>query len=211
MLTGKQRSVLRAMANELPAIFQIGKGGINDNMIKQINDVLEARELIKATVLKNAEVETRLIAEELAEATGSELIQVIGYKFVLFKISEKNKTFEITKRGEIRKIDKSKAVVTIKSNKSEKFEKKQISKYKSGNSKKYSSKNKSESSKKYSSKYKAESSKEYSEKNKTESSNEYPIKNNTERSKVFSVKNKTEGRVSFEKKKFKTMGRRNKV
>jgi len=59
MLTGKQRSYLRGLANNLQPIFQVGKGGISDNMVKQFNDALEARELVKATVLKNALADTR--------------------------------------------------------------------------------------------------------------------------------------------------------
>ncbi|OPX43105.1 RNA-binding protein YhbY [Ruminiclostridium hungatei] len=90
MLTGKQRSYLRSLANNLQPIFQVGKGGINDNMIKQFSEALEARELIKATVLKNAECDARLVAEELAEATQAQVVQVIGSKFVLYRESEKN-------------------------------------------------------------------------------------------------------------------------
>lgn len=92
MLTGKQRSYLRGLANNIDPIFQIGKGGISDNMVKQFNDALEARELVKATVLKNSLAETREICEELAGRTDSEIVQVIGSKFVLYKESKENKT-----------------------------------------------------------------------------------------------------------------------
>ncbi len=95
MLTGKQRSYLRALANNLQPIFQVGKGGINDNMIKQFTDALEARELIKATVLRNAESDTRTVAEELAEAVDAQLVQVIGNKFVLYRESEKSPVIEL--------------------------------------------------------------------------------------------------------------------
>ncbi len=95
MLTGKQRSYLRSLANNLQPIFQVGKGGINDNMIKQFSDALEARELIKATVLKNAECDARPVAQELAEATQAELVQVIGSKFVLYRVSEKNPVIQL--------------------------------------------------------------------------------------------------------------------
>lgn len=91
MLTSKQRSYLRSLANTTEPIFQIGKGGIGDNLVKQFNDALEARELIKATVLKNAEAGVREIADELSELTGSDVVQVIGNRFVLYKESEKNK------------------------------------------------------------------------------------------------------------------------
>ena len=95
MLTGKQRSYLRSLANNLQPIFQVGKGGISDNMIKQFSDALEARELIKATVLRNAESETKLVCEEIAESTQSQIVQVIGSKFVLYKRSEKNAVIEL--------------------------------------------------------------------------------------------------------------------
>lgn len=95
MLNGKQRSFLRAKANDIQAIFQVGKGGVSDNIVKQFDDALEARELIKATVLKNALVDTRDVAEELAEATGAEVVQVIGYKFVLYRESTEKKTIEL--------------------------------------------------------------------------------------------------------------------
>jgi len=95
MLTGKQRSYLRALANEIQPIFQVGKGGVNENMVKQFNDALEARELVKATVLKNVLAGTRDVCEEVAGATGAEIVQVIGSKFVLYKESRENKVIEL--------------------------------------------------------------------------------------------------------------------
>lgn len=95
MLTGKQRGYLRGLANTVPPIFQVGKGGVNDNMVKQFDDALEARELIKATVLKNSLSETRDICEELADLTNSEVVQVIGNKFVLYRESKNNKVIEL--------------------------------------------------------------------------------------------------------------------
>lgn len=95
MLTSKQRSYLRSLANNIQSIFQVGKGGINDNMVKQFSDALEARELIKATVLKNAECDTKIVSEEIAELTQSEIVQVIGSRFVLYKQSEKNSVIEL--------------------------------------------------------------------------------------------------------------------
>jgi len=95
MLTGKQRSYLRSLANNLQPIFQVGKGGINDNMVKQFSDALEARELIKATVLRTAECDTKIVGEEIAELTQSQIVQIIGSKFVLYKPSEKNAVIEL--------------------------------------------------------------------------------------------------------------------
>lgn len=91
MLTSKQRSYLRSLANTIDPIFQIGKGGIGDNLVKQFNDAFEARELVKASVLRNSEAGAREICEEIAERTGAEVVQVIGNKFVLYKESEKLK------------------------------------------------------------------------------------------------------------------------
>lgn len=96
MLTGKQRSYLRGLANTIPPIFQVGKGGINENMVKQFNDALEARELVKATVLKNADASTREICDEIAHLTGAEIVQVIGSKFVLYKESKNNKVIVLS-------------------------------------------------------------------------------------------------------------------
>ena len=87
-LTSKQRAQLRGLANSLDTILQIGKDGIGDNLIKQANDALEARELIKGKVLdNNLDYDARTAAEELAKATRSEVVQVIGTKFVLYRES----------------------------------------------------------------------------------------------------------------------------
>ncbi|NLM11362.1 MAG: ribosome assembly RNA-binding protein YhbY [Clostridiaceae bacterium] len=95
MLTGKQRSYLRSLANVIPAIFQIGKGGISDNVIKQFDEALEARELVKGTVLKNSEFSAREVSEELALSLGAEIVQVIGNRFVLYRESKENKVIEL--------------------------------------------------------------------------------------------------------------------
>lgn len=84
-LTSKQRAQLRGLANGLETILQIGKDGIGENLIKQANDALEARELIKGRVLENSPLSPREGAEELARATRSQVVQVIGTKFVLYR------------------------------------------------------------------------------------------------------------------------------
>ena len=87
-LTSKQRSQLRGLANDIDTILHIGKDGIGDNLIKQADDALEARELIKGRVLENnIDYDARAAAEELARATRSEVVQVIGSKFVLYRES----------------------------------------------------------------------------------------------------------------------------
>ena len=85
-LTSKQRAQLRGLANGIDTILQIGKDGIGDNLVKQADSALEARELIKWKVLENnMEYDARTAAEELAKATRSEVVQVIGTKFVLYR------------------------------------------------------------------------------------------------------------------------------
>lgn len=91
MLTGKQKRFLRSQAHHLTPIFQVGKGGVNENMIKQIEDALEARELIKVSILQNCDVDKHTVAEELAEGTKAELVQLIGLTVVLYKESKENK------------------------------------------------------------------------------------------------------------------------
>ena len=95
MITSKQRAYLRSLATNEPAIMQVGKGGIGDNLIKTVSDALEARELIKLSVLENCDYTTRDMAEELAEATGADVVAVIGRKIVLYRESENKKRIEI--------------------------------------------------------------------------------------------------------------------
>ena len=83
------------MASQIDTIFQIGKGGISEEMCNQISNALDARELIKLRVLDNAEYLPREAAEEIAEAVGAEVVTVIGTKFVLFRVSSKEKNRKI--------------------------------------------------------------------------------------------------------------------
>ncbi|MGI6049538.1 MAG: ribosome assembly RNA-binding protein YhbY [Acetivibrionales bacterium] len=95
MLTGKQRSYLRSLANEVPALFQIGKNGIDENVIQQFRDALEAKELVKVRVLKNSLYTAREACEEIAQAINAEIVSVIGNKFVLYKESKAKKMIEL--------------------------------------------------------------------------------------------------------------------
>ncbi|HHW22880.1 MAG TPA: ribosome assembly RNA-binding protein YhbY [Clostridiaceae bacterium] len=97
MITGKQRSYLRSLANNIPAIFQIGKNGIDENVLRQFEDALEARELVKASVLKNSTYTAREACEEIAQTIGAEIVSVMGNKFVLYKESINNKVIELPK------------------------------------------------------------------------------------------------------------------
>mgnify|MGYP001200996708 CR=1 FL=1 len=86
-LTSKQRAQLRGLANNIDTILIVGKDGIGDNLVKQANDALEARELIKGRVLENSLLSPREAAQQLAPLTRSEVVQVIGTKFVLYRES----------------------------------------------------------------------------------------------------------------------------
>lgn len=95
MLTSKQRAYLRSLSNKLEPIFQVGKGGVNDNQLKQIDDALEKRELVKVHVLENALLDTRSVCNEVADALGAEPVQVIGKKFIIYKESRDNKRIDL--------------------------------------------------------------------------------------------------------------------
>ncbi len=88
-LTSKQRAQLRGLATNIDTILIVGKDGIGDNLVIQANDALEARELIKGKVLENALMSPREVAEQLAPLTRSEVVQVIGTKFVLYRETHK--------------------------------------------------------------------------------------------------------------------------
>ena len=89
-MTSKQRAYLRSLASRLDAIFQIGKSGITDVFVEQINDALEAREFIKISVLETAPDNTRNLGEEIAEKTNAILVQTMGNKITLYRARKKN-------------------------------------------------------------------------------------------------------------------------
>lgn len=90
MLTGKQKRYLRSLAATLEPIVIVGKGGINENLLQQVDEVLEARELIKVKVLRNCIEEPAQIGEGIAASTGSEIAQLIGSIIVLYRPSVNN-------------------------------------------------------------------------------------------------------------------------
>ena len=94
-MTSKERAYLRGLANKIEAIFQIGKNGINDNLIKQLDDVLEARELIKITTLETAPDSAKNLSFEIAERTNSIVVQVIGNKITLFRQRKKDSKIQL--------------------------------------------------------------------------------------------------------------------
>ena len=89
-MTSKQRAYLRGLANTMEPIVHVGKDGVNDNMVKQLSDALEARELVKGTVLQNSPVTAREAIAELCEGTGAEPVQCIGNRFVVYRAREKD-------------------------------------------------------------------------------------------------------------------------
>ena len=99
MITTKQRAYLRGLANKENAIFQIGKGGITDEIIKEIDIVLEKRELIKVSVLETSFMSARGACEAVCEETGAEPVQCIGSKFVIYRRAKdkNNRKIELPK------------------------------------------------------------------------------------------------------------------
>ena len=95
MITSKQRAYLRSLANTITPIFQLGKNGIEEAFLKQIEDALEAREIIKITVLENSGYTAKEAINEICESVGCEGVQAIGNKVVIYKASKKNPRIEL--------------------------------------------------------------------------------------------------------------------
>ena len=91
MLTGKQKSYLRSEAHHLQPLFQVGKHGVNAEMVTGVGDALEKRELLKVSILQNCPEDRGEVAEKLAHGTGAELVQTIGNTVVLYRESKENK------------------------------------------------------------------------------------------------------------------------
>lgn len=97
MLTSKQRAFLRSKAIAIDTTFQIGKGGVNENMLIAIEAALTAHEMVKIKCLENCEYDAKEASAGISEAIGAEGVQVIGNKFVLFKISPENRQYDLEK------------------------------------------------------------------------------------------------------------------
>ena len=95
MINTKQRAYLRSLAQTLAPIFQVGKNGVSDTLIKDLSDALEARELIKITILNTIPCDKKEIAQELADRTHSEFVQLVGNKLTLYKESKDNHKIEL--------------------------------------------------------------------------------------------------------------------
>lgn len=98
MLTSKQRAYLRGLANGLDPILHMGKGGLFDAMIRQADDALTARELLKGKALETAPISARETAQAIAEAVGAEVVQVVGRTFVLYRRNEKEPQIQLPKQ-----------------------------------------------------------------------------------------------------------------
>lgn len=95
MITSKQRAYLRSLAQNITPIFQVGKNGVTDNQIEQLINALEARELIKITLLDTTPDDKYSISNEIAEKTGADVVQIIGKKVTLYKRSTNSPKIEL--------------------------------------------------------------------------------------------------------------------
>ena len=95
MLNSKERAKLRSYANGIDTIVQIGKGGITENVIAQVDSALTARELVKGKVLENSLVSPKEACAFLAEELGAEGVQVVGTKFVLYRENPEKKQYSL--------------------------------------------------------------------------------------------------------------------
>ena len=96
-LTSKQRAQLRSLANSIDTIVHVGKDGLGENLVKQADDALEARELIKGKVLETAPETVRETAETIAAAVNAQVVQVIGRTFVLYRANPKEPQIRLPK------------------------------------------------------------------------------------------------------------------
>ena len=95
MITTKQRAQLKSIGSPLQPAFQVGKGGVNDAQVAQIDDYLRVHEIIKIKVLDNSLYTAREAAEEIAEKIGAEVVQVIGSKAVIYKANPENPVIKL--------------------------------------------------------------------------------------------------------------------
>ncbi len=94
-MTSKQRAKLRGLANDIETILHVGKNGVTDTVCSQADEALEKRELIKGRVLDASFMTSREAAEEIAERVGAEVVQVIGTRFVLYRMSKDDPKIEL--------------------------------------------------------------------------------------------------------------------
>ena len=97
MLNSKQRAKLRSLANTMDTILQVGKGGVGETLIKQMDEALTARELVKARVLETSPAPAKEVANQLAQAVEADVVQVIGSKFVLYRPNPEEPVIDLGK------------------------------------------------------------------------------------------------------------------
>lgn len=97
MITSKQRAYLRGLSNGYETLFQVGKNGITDTLIKQVEDALKARELIKINSLENTPSTPKEVANTIAEQTKCDVVQVVGRKMIFYKRNNENPKIELPK------------------------------------------------------------------------------------------------------------------
>lgn len=95
MLTGKQRSYLRSLGNTMDAIIQVGKAGIDESFLKQVDEAIEARELIKLSVLRNSDYDAREACDTICKGIGADPVQVIGNRFLIYRKSSEKPKIEL--------------------------------------------------------------------------------------------------------------------
>lgn len=95
MLTGKERAYLKGLAQNIDPLIQLGKDGINEGFLKQMDKLLEDHELVKIKVLQNAPVEVDEIVDEILEKTGAEFVQKIGKKLTIYRESKEKKKIQL--------------------------------------------------------------------------------------------------------------------
>lgn len=132
MITTKQRSFLRGLSNQIVPIFQVGKEGIEENFLKQVDQALEKRELIKIKTLNNSGITAREASDILCEELGCEGIQAIGGKLVIYRKSKKNPMIDLEnlKVGTTEKVKESKKEIAIRKSETRKEERKKVYKSK---------------------------------------------------------------------------------
>ncbi len=97
MITGKQRSYLRSLAHNIEPMVYIGKSGLTDNIIKELEVNLEARELVKVKIQESCDLDPKEVANNMAESLNAEFVQAIGKKFTLYRESKEHKQIELPK------------------------------------------------------------------------------------------------------------------
>lgn len=98
MITSKQRSYLKRMGHDLEPVVYIGKNDLTDNVIKEIDNLLEARELVKVKIQEGSQMQPKQTGKEIAEILGAEFVQAIGRRFILYRRSQENPQIELPRK-----------------------------------------------------------------------------------------------------------------